>query len=144
MIKVAARLWRGKSFYVTTKQGGCCGIKYRLGGLRLSSFGESVHDLNSQDATTAIYNCSTAWNAVDNNALFDLNHAPKAVIYSDLYIEAIDRASGRVATDFQRSRNSEGWSHTTVQNINAVHVMSNKVIFELEFESYNTAGKFVE
>lgn len=133
-------LSKGQVFYVVTKQDGSWGMQYRSGGPPANQLSEAVLDLNRQEATTAIYNFFAAFNAADNEALFGVSHVPQIMINGDFYAYAEEKSAGIVAMNFDGMRSREDWSHSTAENINAVHVMPNKVIFELEFERYNTAG----
>ena len=42
--------------------------------------------------------------------------------------------------NFDAMRESELWSYSILEDLEVVHVMNNKVIFQLEFERFNSSG----
>ena len=136
-----AVMFSGQVFYVVSKQDDRWGMQYRSGGPPPSQFSEAELDLIKQEATTAVYNFFSAFNGADVDALFATNHVPQVMINNDFFIHGEDRSSPVVNIDFSRLRSNENWSHSTAENIDIVHAMPGKVIFQLEFERFDTAGE---
>ncbi len=136
-----AVLFSGEVFYVVTRQDGTWGMQYRSGGPPPSQFSEAELDRIKLEATTAIYNFFAAFNAADTEALSEVNHVPQAMLVNDFFVYAEDRSSPLVNPDFPQMRENENWTHSTAEDIEVIHAMPGKVIFQLEFERFNTNGE---
>ncbi len=136
-----AVLFSGKVFYVVTRQDGRWGMQYRSGGPPPSQFSEAELDRIKLEATTAIYNFFAAFNAADTEALSEVNHVPQAMMVNNFFVYAEDWSSPLLNPNFSQMMENENWSHSTVEDIEVIHAMPGKVIFQLEFERFNTNGE---
>ena len=133
-----AVMFSGQVFYVVTRQDGRWGMQYRSGGPPPSQFSEGQLDLIKLEATAAIYDFFEAFNDADPEALSEVNHVPQAMLANILFIHGADRSSPLVNPDFTQMRENENWSHSTPEAIEVIHAMPGKVVFQLEFERFNT------
>jgi hypothetical protein len=129
----------GQVFYVVTKQADGWGMHYRSGGPPERSIMEGARDSAIQEATIAIYNFFEAFNSADNNALLDYNHVPQAML-NTRFLYAINNETPPVRMNFDGMRENELWSYSILEDLEVVHAMDNKVIFQLEFERFNSLG----
>ena len=129
----------GQVFYVVTKQADGWGMHYRSGGPPERSIMEGARDSAIQEATIAIYNFFEAFNSADNNALLDYNHVPQAML-NTRFLHAINNETPPVRMNFDGMRENELWSYSILEDLEVVHAMDNKVIFQLEFERFNSLG----
>lgn len=127
-------------FYVVTKQEGGWGMQYRSGGAGADSLSEAARDRAILEATSALYDFFAAFNGKDNDALFEVNHVPQLMLNGDIFIHATDRDSPPVAVDFARLIESESWDFSTVEDLEVIQAMPDKVIFQLVFERFNSDG----
>ena len=128
-------------FYVVTRQDGRWGMQYRSGGPAPDAIAGANLDLIVEQATAAIHSFFTAFNAADSEALFASNHVPQVMLNENRYIYAADRSSPLLNVNFARLQNEEGWGYSTVDNIEVVHAMPGKVVFELEFDRFDGNGE---
>ena len=129
----------GQVFYVAKKQADGWGMPYRSGGPPERSIMEGARDSAIQEATIAIYNFFEAFNSADNNALLDYNHVPQAML-NTRFLHAINNETPPVRMNFDGMRENELWSYSILEDLEVVHAMDNKVIFQLEFERFNSLG----
>jgi hypothetical protein len=127
-------------FYVVTRQDDGWGMQYRSGGPRAADLSEGDRDRAVLDATTAVYQFFEAFNRADNASLFEVNHVPQVMLNNDLFLHATDRESVPVRVNFDAIRARESWDFSVVENLQLVHAMPGKVIFQLQFDRFNTAG----
>lgn len=129
----------GQVFYVVTKQHDGWGMHYRSGGPPERAITEGARDTAIQEATIAIYKFFEAFNSADNNALLNYNHVPQAML-NTRFLHATNNETPPVRMNFDAMRESELWSYSILEDLEVVHVMNNKVIFQLEFERFNSSG----
>ena len=127
-------------FYVVSKQEDGWGMQYRSGGAGADSLSEAVRDRAILEATSALYDFFAAFNGKDNEALSEVNHVPQVMLNGDIFIHATDRDSPPVAVDFARLSANESWDFSTVEDIEVIQAMPDKVIFQLAFERFDTDG----
>ena len=127
-------------FYVMTLQDGRWGMQYRSGGPRPEQFEAGQLESAEQQATAALREFFSAFNAADNEALFAVNHVPQVILFELNFLHGENRGAAPVTINFDRLRNAEDWGNSEAENITPVHVMPNKVVFEFQFSRYNSNG----
>ncbi|MDP6537538.1 MAG: hypothetical protein QGG02_14625 [Gammaproteobacteria bacterium] len=130
----------GHVFYVFSEQDGKWGMQYRSGVPNPAQFDASEIALAVQEATGAVYSFFAAFNAADPVALRRVVHMPQAMMNNASFIEATTEASPLMSPNFTAMRETEGWDHSIIQDLNPVSVSPAKVIFELAFERVNREG----
>ena len=130
----------GHVFYVFSEQDGKWGMQYRSGVQNPAQLPASEIALALQEATGAIYAFFAAFNAADPVALRRVLHVPQAMMNNSNFIEGSTEASPLFNPNFPAMRETEGWDHSLIQDLNPVSVSPTKVIFELAFERVNPAG----
>lgn len=133
-------LSRGQVFYVVTKQADGWGMQYRSGGPHWDAIPEEARNRAIQEATLAVYAFFDAFNEADNTALIEVNHVPQVMLNNDQFLHGVDRESRPIAVDFDGLRAREFWAYSAIENLEIIHAMPGKVIFQLEFERFNSAG----
>lgn len=128
-------------FYVVTLQDDGWGMQYRSGGAAAGQFTEAELDLVELQATSALYRFFDAFNAADAEALFASNHVNQVMLAVSTFTHNQDRSGALINPDFAQMRAAENWSHSVPESIEAIFVMSDKVIFQLEFERFNRDGE---
>lgn len=84
----------------------------------------------SGDARGALDEYVRAWNAADNEAIAQVSNFPRVSI--GLNGQVVARQSPEeIETDFDLLRQAEGWDHTTLDLVEAVHTSDDKVHFKV-------------
>jgi len=130
----------GQVFYVVSKQEDGWGMQYRSGGPPVDALPEAARDRAILEATSAFYDFFDAFNGKDNDALFDVNHVPQVMLNGDVFINGLDRESPPVAVNFARLSASESWEFSVAEDLEVIHAMPGKVVFQMEFERFNSDG----
>ncbi|PCH61957.1 MAG: hypothetical protein COC19_03685 [SAR86 cluster bacterium] len=133
-------LSQAQVFYVVTKQDDGWGMQYRSGGPHADDIAEGIRDRAIQEATSAIYAFFDAFNEADNTALFEVNHVPQVMLNTGLFLHAVNRESLPVTVNFDGLRARESWGFSIAEDLEIIHAMPGNVIFQLEFERFNSAG----
>ncbi|GJM14525.1 MAG: hypothetical protein DHS20C12_29280 [Pseudohongiella sp.] len=133
-------LSKGQVFYVVSKQEDGWGMQYRSGGPRMDSLPEAVRDRAILEATSAFYDFFDAFNGQDNEALSEVNHVPQVMLIENTFIYGSDRDSLPVAVNFEQLTARESWDFSVAEDIEVIHAMPGKVVFQLEFERFNSDG----
>ncbi len=128
-------------FYVVTLQDDGWGMQYRSGGAAAGQVTEAELDLVELEATSALYRFFDAFNAADAEALFASNHVNQVMLAVSTFTHNQDRSGALINPDFAQMRAAENWSHSVPESIEAISVMPDKVIFQLEFERFNRDGE---
>lgn len=71
-----------------------------------------------------------AWNAEDNEAIARSSHFPRLSIGPAGQV-VVRQGPDEIETDFELLRRAEGWDHTTLDLIEAVHVAPDKVHYRV-------------
>ena len=127
-------------FYVVSKQEDGWGMQYRSGGAGASSLTEAARDRAILEATSALYDFFDAFNAKDNDALFEVNHVPQLMLNGDVFINGTDREYPPVAVNFAGLIAIESWEFSVVEGLEVIQAVPGKVIFQMEFERFNSDG----
>ena len=84
------------------------------------------------EARTALEEYFRAWNAADNDAIATISNFPRLSLGANG--QAVVRESPEdIAIDFDLLRQAEGWDHSTLDLMEAVHVSEDKVHFRIVF-----------
>ena len=130
-----------QAFYVMTLQDGRWGMQYRTGGPRPEQSEASQLQRAEEQATAALHEFFAAFNAADNEALFDVNHVPQAILFEQNFLYGENRDAAPVTVNFERLREVEDWSRSEAENITPVHVTPDKAVIEFQFSRYNSNGE---
>ena len=130
-----------KVFYVVTLQDGEWGMQYRSGGPGPEQFDDQRLSSIEQQARAAIDGFFRAFNNADADELLASNHIPQVMLNGSNFILAERLDSPLVRPNFTGLRRGEDWQHSAAKNINAIHVVPDKVVFEMQFERFNSAGQ---
>ncbi len=133
-------LSRGQVFYVVTRQDDGWGMQYRTGGSHAELLSESVRDRAILEATTAVYKFFDAFNSRDNASLFAVSHVPQIMLNNGRFLYPQSRESVPVAVNFDGLQSAQNWAFSTIESLSIIHAMPNKVLFDIEFERFNSAG----
>ena len=90
------------------------------------------------EARRALDGFYEAFNAADNDALQKYCNYPHAFVGSNGSVRVIE---DRWTMNFERMREGEGWSHSTLESAEAVFVKEDKVHFQIVFSRTNTDGE---
>ena len=115
-------------------------MQYRSGGPPVNSIPEAVRDRAILEATSAFYDFFDAFNGEDNDALFEVNHVPQVMLSGDNFINGLNRESPPVAVNFAGLHARESWEFSVAEELEVIHAMPGKVIFQMEFERFNSDG----
>lgn len=130
----------GQVFYVVSKQEDGWGMQYRSGGPRANTIPEAARDRAILEATSAFYDFFDAFNAEDHDALFEVNHVPQVMLNGDFFITGLNRESPLLAVNFAGLRARESWAFSVAEELEVIHAMPGKVVFQMEFERFNSNG----
>lgn len=130
----------GQVFYVVSRQEDGWGMQYRSGGPRPNSIPEAARDRAILEATSAFYDFFDAFNGEDSDALFEVNHVPQVMLSGDNFINGLNRESPLVAVNFAGLRMRESWEFSVAEELEVIHAMPGKVVFQMEFERFNSGG----
>ena len=107
----------------------------RLGGLLLAVMVLAGRPVAAQDtgeaaARAALNEYITAWNAADNDAIAEVSSFPRLSVGAAGQI-VVRQNPDEITTDFDLLRQAEGWDHTTLDLVEAVHVSPDKVHYRV-------------
>ena len=89
-----------------------------------------AQEVAAGDARSALDEYIRAWNAADNEAIAQVSHFPRVSI--GLNGQVVARQSPEeIEIDFDLLRQAEGWDHTTLDLVEAVHSSDDKVHFKV-------------
>jgi len=89
-----------------------------------------AQDAGEAAARAALDEYIEAWNAGDNEALARVSSFPRLSIGQAGQI-VVRQTSDEIETDFELLRQAEGWDHTTLDLVEAVHVAPDKVHYRV-------------
>lgn len=89
-----------------------------------------AQEVAAGDARSALDEYVRAWNAADNEAIGQVSHFPRVSIGLNGQVVA-RQSSEELETDFDLLRQAEGWDHTTLDLVEAVHTSDDKVHFRV-------------
>ena len=72
----------------------------------------------------------TAWNAADNEAIAQVSNFPRLSIGLNGQV-VVRQSPDEIATDFDLFRQVEGWDHSTLDLVEAIHVSEDKVHYKV-------------
>lgn len=133
-------LSRGQVFYVVTRQDDGWGMQYRTGGSHAELLSEGVRDRAILEATTAVYNFFEAFNSGDNYSLSAVSHVPQIMLNNGRFLYPQFREAVPVIVNFDGLRSVQDWAFSTIESLSVIHATPNKVLFDIEFERFNSAG----
>lgn len=107
----------------------------RLGGLLLAAMALAVGPAVAQDtdeagARAALDQYINAWNAADNDAIAEVSSFPRLSVGAAGQV-VVRETPDQIETDFDLLRQAEGWDHTTLDLVEAVHVSLDKVHYRV-------------
>ena len=105
----------------------------RLVTVMLGILSLTVGRLTAQETTDARASLDEyirAWNAADNEAIAQVSNFPRLSIGSNGQV-VVRQSPAEVETDFDLLRQAEGWDHTTLDLVEAVHTSADKVHYKL-------------
>ena len=89
-----------------------------------------AQDTGEAAARAALDQYIEAWNAGDNEAIARVSSFPRLSIGPAGQI-VVRQSSDEIETDFELLRQAEGWDHTTLDLVEAVHVAPDKVHYRV-------------
>ena len=107
----------------------------RLAGLLVAALTLAGRPIVAQDtgdtaARVALNQYIEAWNAGDNEAIAQVSSFPRLSIGPAGQV-VVRQSSDEIETDFDLLRRAEGWDHTTLDLVEAVHVAPDKVHYRV-------------
>jgi len=107
----------------------------RLGGLLLAALilagrPAAAQGTGEAAARAVLDQYVEAWNAADNEAIADVSNFPRLSIGTAGQV-VVRQNSDEIETDFNLLRQAEGWDHTTLDFVEAVHVGPDKVHYRV-------------
>ena len=89
-----------------------------------------AQEVAAEDARGALDEYVRAWNAADNEAIAQVSNFPRVSIGLNGQI-VVRQSPEEIETDFDLLRQAEGWDHTTLDLVEAVHTSDDKVHFKV-------------
>ena len=82
------------------------------------------------EARAALDEYFRAWNAADNEAIVEVSNFPRLSLGANGQV-VVRQSSAELEIDFDVLRQVEGWDHTTVDLVEAVHIAPDKVHYRI-------------
>ena len=133
------RYMRGRVFYIITLKDGRWGLQMRT-GLGGTSIGESARAEAFEGARRAVLEFFTAFNAGDVDGVSSPLRYPHIFLAGGGARVAPDVSSVSVRPNFERMREAQGWHMSSIDSLEASHVSSDKVHFDLVFSRWHPDG----
>ena len=103
----------------------------------------AVGSLTAQDheaeARAALDEYFRSWNAADNDAIARISNFPRVSVGGNGQI-VVRETPEEIATDFDLLRAAQGWDHSSLDLVDAVHVSEDKVHFRIVFSRRHADG----
>ena len=91
------------------------------------------------EARAALDEYFRSWNAADNEAVARASNFPRVSVGGNGQVVARETPD-EIATDFELLRQAQGWDHSSLDLVDAVHVSEDKVHFRIVFSRRHADG----